>query len=420
MNNNQNQPGEFDAVLRGEAQKPNYAVVLGGIEGVKNRLNSEDYEVRVAALKDALNYGDVGVDLIIDELYNSSNETHNYAIDLLRKAGVKGKRVLLDYDPWLVFTTFKNWEDWQDFCDDWIDNPIYQAYCLYHKNYLNSKNKLLRFLKDSQPKYIEAIKCEMYYKDPNCKTAFKDFVQTIINARKSLPHLRALLIGDYEATYNEKYRKSRVNVSNIYPLLKSYPNLQLLHIRGRMVNEDILKPELQILQIQNSQKNSTISIKLLKPESLKTLIVDADGICDDNLAKVCNLNLPSLEYFELWLSRSDLININMDSLAPVLSVESFPNLAYLAIRKCGNMSEVAKAIVNSPIMKNLKILELTDGNISSGGAIALLKSSAVNRLHTLNVSGNRLHKNTIEQLSNLKCRVIADSQFSDRYYSVWE
>ncbi|MEH1873595.1 hypothetical protein [Nostoc sp.] len=45
MNNNSNQPGEFDAVLGGEQQNPNYGVVLGGLEGVKNRLNSEDDEV---------------------------------------------------------------------------------------------------------------------------------------------------------------------------------------------------------------------------------------------------------------------------------------------------------------------------------------------------------------------------------------
>ncbi|MEH1940444.1 MAG: hypothetical protein V7L01_09540 [Nostoc sp.] len=54
MNNNSNQPGEFDAVLGGEAQNQNYGVVLGGIEGVQNRLNSEDDEVKTSALEDAL------------------------------------------------------------------------------------------------------------------------------------------------------------------------------------------------------------------------------------------------------------------------------------------------------------------------------------------------------------------------------
>ncbi|WP_392532541.1 hypothetical protein [Nostoc sp. C117] len=409
MNNNSNQPGEFDAVLGGELQNQNYGVVLGGIEGVKSRLNSEDYEVRIAALEDALKYGDVGVDLIIEELYYSSNETHDYAIDLLRKMGIKGKQALLDYDPWLVFTTFKNW---RNLYFDKIDDPRGIAYCV------DIENPLSDLLKDPKAKLLEAIKCRIYDDDINITTSFKDFCNIIIHARELLTNLQALLIGDEYQIYNKKYKISRVNVSNIHPLLKAYPNLELLHIRGRMLEEDILKPELKILQVRNTQNNFIIPINSLKHESLKTLIVDADGISDSNLAKVCNLNLPYLEYFELWLNRSDLSNINIHSLAPVLSGESFPNLVYLAVRKCGNMSEVAQAIVNSPIMENLKVLELTDGNISNGDV--LLTSPAINRLHTLDVSGNRLHNNTIEQLSTLKCRVIADSQFSDRYYSVWE
>ncbi|MEH2441518.1 HEAT repeat domain-containing protein [Nostoc sp.] len=415
MNNNFNQPGEFDAVLGGEQQNQNYAVVLGGIEGIKNRLNSEDDEVRIAALEDALKYSDAGVNLIIEALYDPSEEIHNRAIGLLHKAGIKGKHALLDYDPWLVLTTFKNW---RDYYYDWIKDQRDKAYCLNSKNYVNSKNKLLRFLKDSKVKNIEAIKCQMYYKDTDCKTAFQDFADTLVKARELLTNLKAVLIGDNCDLINIKYRESNINVTSIHPLLKAYPNLELLHIRGRMLEEDILKPELKIVQVRNNHNNSNITIKPLKHENLKTLIVDADGISDSNISKVCNLNLPSLEYFELWLSRSDLSNINIDNLAPVLSGESFPNLVYLAVRKCGNMSEVAQAIVNSPIMENLKILELTDGNISNGGV--LLNSPAINRLHTLDVSGNRLHKNTIEQLSTLKCRVIADSQFSDRYYSVWE
>ncbi|BAY24140.1 leucine rich repeat variant [Calothrix sp. NIES-2100] len=412
MNNNSNQPGEFDAVLGGKAQNPNYAVVLGGIEGVKNRLNSEDYEVIFAALEDALKYGDAGVDLIIEALYDSSEPIHDCAVYLLRKAGIKGKQALLNYDPWLVFTTFNNWG--VRYYEGRIHDTKNIAY------YVQSKGTLSHLLKESKAKSIEAIRCEMYYREPDIKTAFKDFTDTLVNARELLINMKALLIGDRCELDNIKYQESNINVCSIHPLLKAYPNLELLHIRGRMVEEDILKPELKIVQVRNNQNNSNIPIKPLKHESLRTLIVDADGISDDNLVKICQLDLPSLEYFELWLDRSHLSNINIDSLAPVLSGESFPNLAYLAIRQCGNMSEVAKAIVNSPIMKNLKILELTDGNISSGGAMTLLNSPAVNRLHTLDVSANRLHNNTIEQLSSLKCRVITDSQFSDRYYSVWE
>ncbi|MEO0841370.1 MAG: hypothetical protein AAF063_20990 [Cyanobacteria bacterium J06643_5] len=57
MNSNQNQPREFDVVLGGENPAPVTGVVLGGIEGVKRRLESEIVDVRIKALNDALKYG---------------------------------------------------------------------------------------------------------------------------------------------------------------------------------------------------------------------------------------------------------------------------------------------------------------------------------------------------------------------------
>lgn len=413
MAENKNQPREFDVVIGGDASSPNYGVVLGGIDAVKNRLNSEDYKVKITALEDALKYGDEGIDLIIEALYTNDYNIHKLVINLLRQAGQKGKQELLYYDPWLWFTTFKCWNsNFSFYYNDNVGDTINVAY------EAGDKDRLTRLIRDSRAKYLEAIKCEFYYKEKDIKTLFEDCVKILVNESKSLPSLRALLIGDYVDINNSKYRESKVNVSNIYPLLKAYPNLELLHIRGRMIEGDILKSTSQLLQIRNPNDNSSIPInQSLKNEFLKTLIIDADGISDKNLAKLCHLELPSLEYLEIWLHRSALQEINLGSIAPVLSGKSCPNLLYLAVRTTKNTSELAKAIVNSTIIENLKVLELTDGNMSAGGAAYLLKSSAVNRLHTLNVSGNPLNTNTIEQLKKLNCQVINQNH---RYYSVWE
>ncbi len=93
MNNNQNQPGEFDAVLGGEAQNPNYAVVLGGIEGVKNSLSSPVLEVRIAALNEALKYGDAGLDLVRQALQDKSKLVRRYAYILLNER-LRGEALL--------------------------------------------------------------------------------------------------------------------------------------------------------------------------------------------------------------------------------------------------------------------------------------------------------------------------------------
>lgn len=85
-----------------------------------------------------------------------------------------------------------------------------------------------------------------------------------------------------------------------------------------------------------------------------------------------------------------------------------------------NTNAIARAIANSSIIERLKVLELGSGNLSNAGVLALLNCPAVNNLHTLNVSENRLTPNMIEQLSQLRCQVIVDSQFHDRYIPTHE
>ncbi len=81
--NNPQQPLEYDAVLGGNSPSLEGAAVLGGIEGVKLRLQNSDARVRIAALEQALNYGEQGLDLVIAGLNNESVEVQEQAYILL-------------------------------------------------------------------------------------------------------------------------------------------------------------------------------------------------------------------------------------------------------------------------------------------------------------------------------------------------
>jgi HEAT repeat protein len=78
-----NKPREFDAVLGKQVQTPIYAVVLGGIEGVKKRLLSTDIEIRIIAVKDALNYEEAGLILVIQALSDKNWKVRQAAYLLL-------------------------------------------------------------------------------------------------------------------------------------------------------------------------------------------------------------------------------------------------------------------------------------------------------------------------------------------------
>ena len=83
--NNPQQPREYDAVLGGNSLSLEGAAVLGGIEGVKLRLQNPDSKVRIAALEQALNYEEQGLDLVIEALKDESWDIQNAAYLILRK-----------------------------------------------------------------------------------------------------------------------------------------------------------------------------------------------------------------------------------------------------------------------------------------------------------------------------------------------
>jgi hypothetical protein len=99
MTNHPQQPGKYDAVLGGQDQNSQFAAVLGGIEGVKLRLNNSHPQVRIAALPQALNYGEMGLDLVIQALNDESDEVKNVAYGLLEtRTEAKVKEALIIFE----------------------------------------------------------------------------------------------------------------------------------------------------------------------------------------------------------------------------------------------------------------------------------------------------------------------------------
>ena len=77
------QPGSDDAVLGDQVSPPTESVVIGGLEGVKQRYNSDSVDSKVAALGEALKYGDEGLNFVIGALQDSDGVVQMSALRLL-------------------------------------------------------------------------------------------------------------------------------------------------------------------------------------------------------------------------------------------------------------------------------------------------------------------------------------------------
>lgn len=109
MNSNSNQPKAYDIVLGGQSSTPMNGAVLGGLPGVKRRLNNSRnsphlIEQRINALKEALNYGKSGLSLVIEALNDKSWRLQRTAYLLLEKNQESTViEALQEYNPYQFF-----------------------------------------------------------------------------------------------------------------------------------------------------------------------------------------------------------------------------------------------------------------------------------------------------------------------------
>ncbi len=104
MSNSPRQPRPDDAVLGGQFQAPIDGAVLGGIEGLRQRLAIDNLELKKVALTQALNYGEKGVEFLFEVLEKEINlDVYWSAYQLLEKQNnsaiqVKLKNYFLYYE----------------------------------------------------------------------------------------------------------------------------------------------------------------------------------------------------------------------------------------------------------------------------------------------------------------------------------
>ncbi|MEW6491961.1 MAG: STM4015 family protein, partial [Cyanobacteriota bacterium] len=396
MNNNPNQPREDDAVLGGQATPPKAGVILGGIEGVKSRLESAVVEVRITALSEALKYRKAGLDLVISALKDESKQVRRSAYQLLRyRKEPQVKQALQQYKPWNLVERLEKYPGYkgnyvsrfanrpvEEFDpEDGITNPVSIAYALRceYEDELEITDKFATLLKDPRANELEALVFGMWNDLYECSSS--SLVNALVNAGDQLTNLKAVFVGD--VPYDE-CEISWIVQSDISPVLAAYPKLEVLQVRG----------------------GESLAFSPLRHEHLEALIVETGGLSRTTVAQICALNLPALQHLELWFGSHNYGgDCWIDDLTPIIKDQVFPNLIYLGLRNSQFSDEIAEAIAYSPLIDSIKVLDLSMGTLSDRKAEELLDCSAVNTLDILNVSENFLSDKVIERLRQLEVQV---------------
>ncbi|MFN6480179.1 STM4015 family protein [Nostoc sp. DedQUE07] len=410
MTNNQNQPRDYDAVLGGQSPPPVDGVVLGGIEGVKRSLSNPVITVRIAALSEALKYGDAGLDVLIQALQDKSRLVQRFAYRLLKqKTERQVKQALQAYKPWNLEERFNEYQGYKNDrvtqfanrqviefdANVGIVEPVNNAYALRfeYENNDNLPRKLSRLLQETNTDKLEVLVFGLWAE--TSQTDSSSIVQALVDAKQRLTNLKAVFIGDLTSEDSEI---SWIQQSDISPILQAYPKLEILQIRGSD-------------RLQFSPP--------IRHNHLKALIIETGGLSRDTVAQICQMNLPALEHLELWFGSEDYGgDCWVEDLNPIIFAEKFSNLVYLGLRNSQFTDEIVSVIVGSPILDYISVLDLSMGTLTDAGAEELLNCSAINNLDILNISENFLSQEMIDKFSGLDVRVLANNQKKeddDRY-----
>jgi hypothetical protein len=368
----QTDPDSTDAILGGQNPPPIDAAVLGGEIGRQRKLQHEKAIAR----------------------QNKFWQNFEYLEGLPdRYAAIFADRQVVNFEPGMQ-----------------ILNPKETAYALrgyysYHGSW--------RYLNFTEPGSIQD-KCNLFLQAPRVNEVealvfgheilWFDYVKFLVEHHQWLNSLKSLFIGDI--VDSEKMISDLSFGKDVSPILSVYPELEIFHIRC------------------GGRRNNLYFSEWLH-HNLKAIRIESSGLNRSAITSLCQLELPALEYLELWTGSEEYgSNSSIYDVMPIISGEKFPKLKYLGIKNCEYTNEVVAELVKSPLMDSLIELDLAMGNLDMEGFSMLIDSPKIRDLDKINLSKNFL--DIRHSLSNtdaydalaklcpaileLKCKFILDRQ----------
>lgn len=228
----------------------------------------------------------------------------------------------------------------------------------------------------------------------------REIVRTLVAHRQKLGNLRTLFLGDI--TYEEQ-EISWIQQSDISSLWEAFPQLEHLQVRG----------------------GQGLSLGTIRHSNLRVLILESGGLPATVVRQVASAHLPRLEHLELWLGSDNYGgDSTLQDLQPILD-DRFPSLRRLGLCDSESADHIAAAVVDSPVMDRLEVLDLSLGVLTDVGGAALLASPKVARLKKLDLHHHYLSEDMMEAFQELGIEVDlsdprAEQDGEDRYIAVSE
>lgn len=200
-------------------------------------------------------------------------------------------------------------------------------------------------------------------------------VKYLAENRDLFPYVNEIFIGDMEQEENEI---SWIIQSDMSPLIKAFP--------------------LEILKVQGG---NGLRFSPVKSDTLKVLEIISGGTPREPILDLQKCEFPNLERLEVYLGEENYgFDATMEDIKGLMSKELYPSLKYLGIKNSELQNEIFEAVLESDILPQLEVLDISYGTFDNKGAKVLLENiEKLKHLDKINIEYNFLTEEYINKLA---------------------
>ncbi len=222
-------------------------------------------------------------------------------------------------------------------------------------------------------------------------------------ARRKPASVSSLFLMDFE--YPDETEISWSNAGDLGALWKALPQLTQIRLRT----------------------GAEFTLGALHVPNVRQFTLETGGLDAKNFKRVVDADWPALERLEVWFGQDNYGGTcTANAVATLLARTDLPKLVHLGLRNAEFTNELIPLLERSPVLKQLKTLDLSMGCLTDEGARALVEhQAAFAHLSSLDVSQNGLSDDGQRLVAKVAKKVEVGSQreFDDddsRYTAVGE
>ncbi|MFT3693076.1 MAG: hypothetical protein QM831_08035 [Kofleriaceae bacterium] len=136
--------------------------------------------------------------------------------------------------------------------------------------------------------------------------------------------------------------------------------------------------------------------------------VQSGQLAAGDLKTIAAAKLPAVEHLEIWFGDPNYgATGGVDDIAPLFQRTDFPKLTSLGLMNCAFADALVAHLADTPMLRQLRRLDLSMGNLSNAGIAAMgAKRDRFRHLEFMNLDDNALTEASREQATGLAAGVI--------------